>query len=129
MLNRAALLIPRHTSPVIARRTWRSARHAGAVGAQSMTKCQRISIASPRPDYLDRNVAPMAGDGFPAFYILYRKRSRVPPSKWRDLSLCQIFSNIRQVLPLTFKKFLPHSSLLLEIYETIIAANTCPCSD
>src|SRR5271170_1648035 len=52
MLKRAALLVPRHTSPLIARCTWLAlvmpARAAPADG-RSATGCRRTSVAAQRP--------------------------------------------------------------------------------
>src|SRR5271170_4200047 len=51
-LKRAALLVPRHTSPLIARCTWLAlvmpARAAPADG-RSATGCRRTSVAAQRP--------------------------------------------------------------------------------
>jgi hypothetical protein len=41
--KRAVLRVPRHTSPLIARRTWPSARHAGAGGARNRAIRAEIS--------------------------------------------------------------------------------------
>src|SRR5271163_1016162 len=87
MLKRAALLVPRHTSPLIARCTWLAlvmpARAAPADG-RSATGCRRTSVAAQRP-------RPSG-------------RSRSEPSELGDLNRAIIAENERKVIDLAAER-------------------------